>query len=146
MVEKPAPASPPSVAEAPKSPAEMPEPSLVPPPPTDAQAQAAATNGFTSGFGRLVAHWPFDIDTGDKTGLRHDGITIGEATYVDGRVARALQFVPGLWFEVGAPMFSEAGEFSTCLWMNLSSLPAGDGTLISGVKTVIFVRGGFPMR
>lgn len=144
MIEEPAPASPPSVTEPPKPPVEIPEPPRDSSPPTEAESQAASVNGFTSGFGRLVAHWPFDADTGDTTGLRHDGITIGEASYVDGRAGRALQFAPGLSFEVGAPIFSEASEFSTCLWMNLSSLPAGDGPLINGGKTVIFVRGGFP--
>ncbi len=142
MIEKPAPASPPSVADAPQPPVESPPPG--PLPVTDAEFQSATVNGFTSGFGRLVAYWPFDGDTTDRTGLRHDGITIGEANYVDGRVGRALQFAPGLWFEVGAPSFSEVSEFSVCLWMNLSSLPATDVTLISGVKTVVFVRGGFP--
>jgi hypothetical protein len=142
-VEMPASATAPSIAEAPQPPLQTPEP-LPNSPTADAASHAAALNGFTRGFGRLVAHWPFDADTGDRTGLRHDGIAIGEANYVEGRAGRALQFVPELWFEVGAPLFSEGSEFSTCLWLNLSSLPAGDGKLISGVNTVIFVRGGYP--
>jgi hypothetical protein len=143
-VEMPASATAPSVAETPQPPLETPEPLPSSPISMDAESRATALNGFTSGFGQLVAHWPFDADTGDRTGRRHDGITIGEANYVEGRADRALQFVPGLWFEVGAPLFSEGSEFATCLWLNLSSLPAGDGKLISGVKTVIFVRGGSP--
>jgi hypothetical protein len=113
-------------------------------PPSDADLQAAAAGGFPSGFGRLVAHWPFDNDTGDRTGLRHDGLAFGEANYVAGRVGQALQFSPDLRFEVGAPILNDASEFSFCLWMNLASLPAGDGTLVSGEQTVLFVRGGFP--
>jgi hypothetical protein len=92
----------------------------------------------------MVAHWPFDNDTGDKTGLRHDGLALGVANYVPGRAGQALQFSPDLRFEVGAPILNDVGEFSFCLWMNLASVPAPDAALVSGETVMLFVRGGFP--
>ena len=115
---------------------------------SDAERQAAATGGWPGGFGRMVAHWPFDSDTGDRTGLRHDGLALGGEKYVSGRVGNALQFAPELRFEVATPVLTKATEFSCCWWMNLSSLPAGEagqGTLVSGETLVLFIRGGHPV-
>jgi len=144
MNAEPAPSGPPLVQEPPQPATEPPELPLMAGPPSDAELRAAATGGFPSGFGRMVAHWPFDNDTGDKTGLRHDGLAIGAADYVAGRAGQALQFTPELRFEVGAPILNGASEFSFCLWMNLAGLPAQDAALISGETIVLFVRDGFP--
>lgn len=111
----------------------------------EAQRQAAATGGWPSGFGRMVAHWPFDNDTGDRTGSRRDGLALGDARYVSGRVGNALQFAPELRFEVATPVLNKATEFSFCLWMNLSSLPEGEGTLVSGETLVLAIRRGHPL-
>jgi hypothetical protein len=153
---EPPPASPatsngsPAPANSPGVPQPSPPSAAVPVPPavelaSDAKRQAAATAGWPGGFGRMVAHWPFDSDTGDRTGLRHDGLALGEAKYVSGRVGNALQFAPDLRFEVATPVLTKASEFSCCCWMNLSSLPAGEGALLSGETLVLFIRGGHPV-
>ena len=123
---------------------EIPQPPAARGSPSATEFQAAAADGFSTGFGQMVAHWPFDDDVGARSGGRHDGTLIGEAQYVEGHAGRALRFSHPARFEVGNSILHEASEFSLGLWMNLESLPAGDGRLISGERMVLFLQGGLP--
>lgn len=147
-VAKPAPVPVPASTPIPN---EVPEPEARAPPspaePTDAEIQAAAAHGFTSGFGQMVAAWLFNGDGGDRSGLRHDGIAFsssGTTSYVPGRVGMALQFTPEVRFDAADPLLNNASEFSVTLWVNLSSFPAGGEPLLNGETVAVFVQNGFP--
>lgn len=118
-----------------------------PPPATDAEIQAAAAHGFSSGYGQMVAAWLLNGDGVDQSGHRHNGLAMmtgGSPTYVEGRVGSGLRMTPEVRFEVGEPIFKDASEFSVTLWVNLASLPATAEPLLNGETTAIFVQGGFP--
>lgn len=116
----------------------------LPNPPTEAERRTVAANGFLSGFGRMVAHWPFDGDATDRSGHGRDGTLLGSDEFIAGRVDRALQLSPDTQFLLGGPILTRATEFSVGLWLNLSRLPAEDGALISGQRIALFVQSGFP--
>jgi len=142
---KPLPEMPPA-GDAPKPEPEAPA-TPGPTPPADAEIQEAAANGFSSGFGRMVAAWLFNGDGSDSSGARHDGIAFsssGDPNYVEGRVGTALELAPGVRFDAADPLLNNASEFSITLWLKLASLPTGGEPLLNGETTAVFVQGGFP--